>query len=266
MIPAPFFLFRRPVVPRLRPWFALSFLLGLGAISPQAAAAQEGGGAVDLALVLALDTSSSVDWGEFDLEARGLALALKDPEVLAAIAAGPNHAIAICILQWASGGEGNQQLAIGWRRIDGQAAAEALSEEVLEMPRLIDAGGTSINGALTFAGAQFQSLPWPASRHTIDVSGDGRSNDGRDVEGPREALVASGVSINGLAIVNEEPDLESYYREAVIGGPSAFVIVANDYKAYKDAMQRKLALEIGASALIVDATPVRPPAPVRRPG
>src|SRR5690606_13306019 len=129
--------------------------------------------------------------------------------------------------------------------------AAAFSRRLAGMPRLIPRGGTSISAALTVAAGLLRAVPWPAERRVIDVSGDGRSNTGPELWRARKAVLAEGVTINGLAIGNEDGSLPYYYRTALIGGPGAFVEVAEDYAAYGRAIRRKLLREMDHPATAV---------------
>lgn len=197
---------------------------------------------VDLQLMLAIDCSYSVDAGEFNLQRRGIAAALLDPEIQQAIAFGPNRAVAIAVMQWSS--EQSQVMAIPWTRIDGPAACQALAARVLQSPRMTQDGGTSISAAIRFAILSIERAPFTAVRKIIDISGDGRSNNGPQVGLFRDRAVARGITVNALAILHEDRTLDIYYRRRVIGGHGAFVEVANDYSAYREAIRRKMLREI----------------------
>jgi hypothetical protein len=198
---------------------------------------------VDIDLVLAVDSSSSVDGEEFALQMEGIAHAFRDPTLIAAIEGGTHHAIAVTLIEWSNAAW--QRENIGWTVIRDAASAQAFADQVATAPRLIYGGATSISGALQFALRQLPAAP-PAERAVIDLSGDGASNQGAPVADARQAALAAGITINGLAIVNEEPDLETYYRTEVIGGPGAFAIAAKDYEDFAQAILRKLLREIEA--------------------
>jgi hypothetical protein len=199
---------------------------------------------VDVNLVLAVDSSSSVDGEEFALQMEGIAHAFRDPTLIAAITGGTHHAIAVTLVEWSNATW--QRENIGWTMISDDASAQAFADQVAAAPRLLYGGATSISGALRFALGRLAAAASPAERAVIDVSGDGASNQGEPVEEARQAVLAAGVTINGLAIVNEEPDLETYYRSQVIGGPGAFALAANDYEDFSRAILRKLLNEIEA--------------------
>jgi Protein of unknown function (DUF1194) len=232
------------------------FVLFLLAIGPPARAAET----VDLLLVLAADVSRSVDAQKFQLQREGYAAAVANPRVLDAIRSGRQGRIAVLFAEWS--GFGNQKVVIDWTPIDGPKAAQAFGDRLLESPRSF-ADRTSISGGIDFAVAQFAHAPFASERHTIDVSGDGTNNAGRDVSQARDEALALGITINGLVILSETPlpwnpehtnppgGLAYYYRENVVGGPGAFVLEAKDFNSFGQAIIKKLIAEIA------DATPPR---------
>ena len=213
---------------------------------------------VDLLLVLAADVSRSVDADKFKLQREGYAAAIADRRVLDAIRAGRNRRIAVLFLEWS--GLGNQKVVIDWTPIDGPKAAQEFGDKLLESPRSF-ADRTAIGGGIDFAVAQFARAPFSAERHTIDVSGDGTNNAGRDVTQARDEALALGITINGLVILSEHPlawnpehtnppgGLANYYRDNVTGGPGSFVLEAKDFNSFGQAIAKKLIAEIA------DATP-----------
>jgi hypothetical protein len=217
--------------------------------APSARAAEP----VDLLLVLAADVSRSVDHQKFVLQREGYAAAISDARVLESIRSGPHARIAICFVEWS--GFGAQKLVVGWTAVDGAAAARRFGDQLVEAPRSF-ADRTSISGGLEFAAAQFDRAPFTSARRTIDVSGDGTNNAGRDVRAVRDEIVAKGVTINGLVILSQRqvpwnPEhtnppggLEKYYRDNVIGGPGAFVMAADGFESFGRAIIRKMIAEI----------------------
>jgi hypothetical protein len=200
-----------------------------------------GGEAVDLALALAIDCSFSVDADEFRLQMEGLGRAFMRPEVKEAIRAGPNQRIAVLAYQWSD--VANQMVVLPWTIVSGDADADELGGTLARMQRRLAEGGTSISTALIFGAETFTSAP-PALRQVIDVSSDGRNNMGPPVSAARDRLVANGITINALAILNEWPTLDTYFENQLVGGQGNFVIPANDYSAYGEAIFRKLLREI----------------------
>lgn len=211
--------------------------------------------AVDVALVLALDSSSSVDRDEFFLQGQGLAAAFADAEVQAAIAAGPNKAIAVAVLEWSR--PSRQHLDFGWQKVTADSAP-AFAEALANSPRYIEGGGTAVGAALARAGRLLGGVPFQPLRRVIDLSGDGKTSAGPPPAPVRDALVASGVTVNALAIVNAEADVDDYFRAEVIGGPGAFVEVARDYEDFVAAIKRKLLRELRGEPLLAAVTPDRP--------
>ena len=197
---------------------------------------------VDIELVIAVDSSTSVDFDEFNLQVRGLAAAFRDPTVVAAIADGPRGAISVAVFEWAD--PASQMLAVPWTVIDGPATANAFARRVDGMTRQVPRGGTSIAGALAFASVLFQNNPHPGDRQVIDLTADGRNNQGPAVDQLRDLLVARGITINGMVILNDDAVLDGYFEDRVIGGPDAFVEAAADYTDYAKAIRRKLIREI----------------------
>ena len=219
-------------------------------------AAQAQGQAVDLMVVLTADVSRSVDDGEFELQRKGYAAAVTDPRVLAAVRKGPNKAIAVTFIEWS--GSDEQKVVVDWQRLSDEEDAGSIAAAILAPARTFT-GRTSISAAIDFAMARFPSAKWQSGRKVIDVSGDGTSNAGRALTEARDDAVKKGVTINGLAIVNNRPDmlysshthppggLPDYYKKNVIGGPGAFLFVVTDYNSFADAMAKKLVKEIEIS-------------------
>ena len=207
---------------------------------PRAATPDEGGG-VDLALVLAVDCSFSVDSREFRLQMQGLGKAFLRPEVWRAIGAGPRQRIAVMVFQWSD--QLNQRVVVPWTTLSGEADARALGLVLQRTPRQIAQGGTALADALMFLAEQLAAGP-RAARLVIDVSSDGRNNTGPPVSLARDRIVASGITINALPILNEWPTLDVYFENQVAGGAGHFVLPANDYEAYGEAIFRKLLREI----------------------
>ncbi len=208
---------------------------------------------VDLLLVLSSDVSRSVDHPKFLLQREGYAAAISDPLVMEAIKSGPHQRIAVCFVEWS--GFGAQKLVIDWTMIDSPGAARKFGDQLLELPRAF-ADRTSISGGIEFATTQLERAPFEGSRRTIDVSGDGTNNAGRDVKLARDETIAKGIVINGLVILSDRPvpwnaehtnppgGLEKYYQDNVIGGPGAFVLVAENFNSFGRAIIKKLIAEI----------------------
>jgi hypothetical protein len=221
---------------------------------------QSRGAGVDLEVILAADVSRSIDDAEFDLQRKGYAAALTDPRVLAAIRGRSGAAIGVCFIEWS--GDEDQQVVAEWSEIRDEEDAGSVAAVILGAPRSF-MGRTSISAAIDFAMAYFAKSKWQASRRIIDISGDGTNNSGRPITEARDQALSRGVTINGLAIINDKPNLgysahtqppgglPLYYRQNVIGGPNAFLLVVQDFNSFADAMANKLAKEIdvaGAAA------------------
>ncbi len=204
---------------------------------------------VDIALCLAMDVSASVSFEEFGLMAGGTAAAFRDASVVAAATGGPRRAAAVALLLWS--GPGQQDLALGWTRIADPAGAEALAQAIENIPRLPRPGATALGEGMAAGLATLARCPAEATRHVMDVSGDGRHNAGRDPGPVRDLGVAAGITINALAILNEEPDLLDHYEAEVIGGPGAFAMECADTIDFADAILRKLRRELGGGGLVV---------------
>ncbi|MGQ0662127.1 MAG: DUF1194 domain-containing protein [Pseudomonadota bacterium] len=217
---------------------AVVLALAAGLLGPAGARSQS----VDLQLVLAIDSSSSVSMDEFYLQLEGYATAFKHPDLRRAIRSGPNQAIAVSLFEWSSPNQ--QAINFDWRLLSDQASLETFAAELAGAPRVVIGGNTAIGSAIEVGIEMLELSPFEGGRKVIDISGDGASNGGRPVTAMRDQATFLGVTINGLAILSEEPDLDAYYRRFVIGGPGAFVISARDYTDFADAILKKLLREI----------------------
>ncbi len=197
---------------------------------------------VDLALLLAFDGSASVTYGEFALIAGGCAAALRDDTVAEGLLQGPLRGSLCAVLLWS--GRAAQDVLIPWTRLGSGADLDAFARAVADVPRSIPAGTTAIGSALLACEALLAALPARARRRVIDVAGDGRSNDGPPPAPIRDRLAAASVTINGLCVLHEEPDLVASYTREVIGGPGSFALACPDYRAFAEAMRQKLQQEV----------------------
>ncbi|HLJ18714.1 MAG TPA: DUF1194 domain-containing protein [Stellaceae bacterium] len=213
---------------------------------------------VDLQLILTSDVSRSIDNDEFKLEREGYAAALENPQVLNAIRSGPRGAIAVSFVEWSSVGE--QKVVVDWSVIrDGEGAA-VVAAQIRAAPRSF-VGHTSISDGLDFAAKRFEGSGMSSPRRVIDVAGDGTNNSGRPISDARDDAVAKGIVVNGLAIINLNPNfgfiahtqppggLPAYYRENVVGGTGSFVLQIDDFESFADAMVQKLVTEISGLPL-----------------
>ena len=228
----------------------LLILAGVAAVPAAAAAAEQ----VDLLLVLAADVSRSVDNAKFQLQREGYAAAVSDPRVLDAIRSGRNGRIGLTFVEWS--GAGSQRVVIDWTTIGDAESAKGFGDRLLEAPRSF-ADRTSISGAIEFAMGQLARAPYrirraapstfPATAPTMPAA----TSRWRATK-----RVAQGVTINGLVILSETPlawnpdhtnppgGLENYYRNNVIGGPGAFVLVAENFNSFGQAIVKKMIAEV----------------------
>jgi len=197
---------------------------------------------VDLALVLAVDGSASVTYEEFGLIAGGMAAALREPPIIAALIGGPAKASLCSLLLWS--GTGAQEVITGWTLVASKADAIGFAEQVDNMPRVVTAGETAIGEALLASLTLLSHIPDTPARQVVNVIGDGRSNSGLAPGPVRDRMAEAGITINGLCILHEEPDLLESYTRDVIGGPGAFAVTCQDYPAFAAAMKQKLAREL----------------------
>jgi hypothetical protein len=212
---------------------------------------------VDLLLVLAADISRSVDEVKFQLQRSGYATAFSDSRVMEAVRSGPNGRIAVTFVEWS--GPVSQKIVIDWMVISDDKTVRLFGDHIVEASRAF-ADSTSISAGIDFAITQLDRAPYETRRRVIDVSGDGDNNSGRDVTAARGEAIAKGVTINGLVILTETPTrwnsthtnppggLANYYRNNVIGGPGAFVMVAENSNSFGDVIVRKLIAEIAQAA------------------
>ena len=200
---------------------------------------------VDLQLVLAVDSSASVDAGEFALQMAGIAAAFRDAEVVAAAGSGPLGRIAVAAMFWAESGWDKDRTP--WHVIDGPASAEAFARLIERYPRRIE-GGTGIGHAVLYGVRMIEGSGFASERRVIDVSGDGRETTMREFNiTPGQARIVAtsrGITVNGLAMLSDEPGLGDYYRREVVGGFGSFVITASSIDDFARAMRLKLLREI----------------------
>jgi len=201
--------------------------------------------AVDLQLVLAVDASGSVDQQRFELQKQGYVEAFRDLRVLHAIQSGGRQAIAVTMVQWT--GPALQIQVLPWTLINDAETAQAFAAEIAATPRQLFSGGTSISGIIDYAVPLIQESRFQGIRRVIDISGDGSNNRGRPAASARDEAVRLGIIINGLPILALEPGLKSHYSDHVIGGPGAFVIAAESYETFAEAILKKLIREMAAN-------------------
>jgi hypothetical protein len=212
---------------------------GLG--KPGTLTAQE----VDVALVLAVDVSGSIDYEEAELQRKGIVDAFMSREVIQAIQAGSLGRIGVSVVYFSSRDYGVMSVPVNWMVVQDQASATAFAK-ALVAARRPSARGTSISDALELSLRMLETGPYHAVKQVIDVSGDGVNNAGRPVAQVREEVLSKGITINALSIIDYSTpqDLDKYFEGCVIGGPAAFVIPAKGFTDFARAMRRKLVLEI----------------------
>jgi Protein of unknown function (DUF1194) len=210
---------------------------------------------VDVALVLVTDVSRSVDDAEYKLEKDGYTTAFNNKRVLEAIQGGPVGKIAVAYLEFASSFE--VRTILDWTVIRDPASARAFTDQLAAAPRSFW-GRTSISAGVDQAVQLLAENGLNATRHVIDVCGDGTNNAGREVSEARDDALKAGITINGLTIINDHPvswtyahvqppgGLANYYRDNVTGGPGSFVLEIHDFATFGEAMTRKLVNEIAA--------------------
>ena len=226
---------------RVLPAVAIGFALLYAAAVPARAAA--------VALVLAIDVSESVSSERYLLQHEGIARAFETPQLVDAIAAVPGGVEAL-VLEWSD--PDKIAITVGWTRVANRTGAAGFAASVRATQRSSN-GLTAIGSALLAAAAAFDHMPEPAGHKIIDISGDGMANFGVAPVTARDALVNQGITINGLAILSEEPWLDDYYRTNVVGGPAAFVLVAKNFDSFADAILRKLVQEVASAPQATDA-------------
>ena len=205
---------------------------------------------IDLALILAVDISGSVDPEEARLQRQGYVEAFRDKVIVKAILGGNHGRIAVAYFEWSDSWV--QKLLIDWTLLDSEAAIEAFTRRLENAPISI-ARRTSISGAIRYAIPMYQRMPYDADRKVLDISGDGSNNDGGLVTDMRHDALKERIVINGLPVMNDRPnpfgfpsetDLDKYYLHCVTGGPRSFVEVAQNFEDFPRAVRKKLLQEV----------------------
>jgi hypothetical protein len=203
-----------------------------------------------LALVLAVDVSLSVTADSYVLQRDGIARAFVSPRLVAPISAMAGG-IEVLVLEWSD--PDKIAVTVDWTRVADAASADGFAAAV-RATRRSSTGITAIGPALLASAAALDHLPEPAGHRIIDISGDGIANFGLPPAAARDRVVDAGITINGLAILTDEPWLADYYRANVIGGPSAFVVVARTFDDFADAILRKLVQEVTGAPMTAAPT------------
>ena len=202
---------------------------------------------VDLALVLAVDISYSMDPEEQALQREGFAQAFRSPLVHEAIRDGLLGRIAVTYMEWA--GAYDQKVIVPWAILDNPESILAFADKIASTP-LRRAQRTSLSGAIDFSVKLLEESGVHAIRQVIDISGDGPNNQGRLVMPARDEAIAKGITINGLPIMLRKPgyldipDLDLYFRDCVIGGSGAFMVPVREREQFPQTIKTKILLEI----------------------
>ena len=214
-------------------WFSALFLL--------LASQQLWATPVDLELVLAVDTSASINDFEYRIQMDGYAAAFRHPDVHKAIDSAGDSGIAVSLVQWA--GDGNPVVAVDWMLLRDANASRAFADRIAAAPRHYSGDLTAIGDAIDYSLDQINRNQFESLRQTIDLSADGRSNEGVHPAAARDRAVAAGVTINGLVVMRRAA-LDLYFKRHVIGGPTAFVERVDHFDQLPAAILRKLIREI----------------------
>lgn len=208
---------------------------------PSATGPQE----VDVELVLAIDTSGSIDYQEAELQRKGTAEAFLSKDVIQAIQSGSLGRIGVSAIYFSSRAYGWMGVPVNWMIVRDQKSAEEFIHTLITAERH-SGRGTSISDALELSQRMLERGPFRSNKQVIDVSGDGVNNAGRSVLQARDEVLAKGITINALPIIDDSTpqDLDKYFQGCVIGGPGSFVLVAKGFGDFARALRRKLVLEI----------------------
>ncbi len=221
---------------------SLALTLAFAAALPVNLTAQEPATPVALELILAIDSSSSIDPEQFNLQIAGFAEAFRHPDVVNAILSHRPNGIAVTLVQWSASFQQTQTVA--WTHISDAESASRFAGEVQSNMRQFTGFGTATGSAITFSARLFGTGGYLGARRVIDIVSDERANTGTHPSVTRRRAADAGATINGLAIQERDKSLAEYFEEHVVIGPDAFVEVVNDYGDLIDAIRRKLLSEI----------------------
>lgn len=233
-----------PLLRRLIGWSLLAAfvaLVGLAMVVGGGSARAQDAAGCKLALVLAMDVSSSVDDREHHLQTVGTAAALADPDVREAILFGGGGML-LSVFEWS--GRNQQVIQLPWTYLDSDAAIAEAAASLLKADRSFKEFPTALGFALGYARIHLEQAPMPCLRRVIDISGDGINNAGFLPESAYRAASFQGITVNGLVIKGAWPDPEKFYRDQVVRGPGHFIEIAHGYASYAEAMKKKLVREI----------------------
>jgi hypothetical protein len=217
---------------------------------------------VDVALVLAVDISNSMDPDEQELQRQGYVDAFRSPLVHQVIRSGMLGRVAVTYVEWAA--SNNQLIVVPWTEMEGAEDAISFAEQLARAP-LRRAPRTSISGAIDFSARLLQARPGEAVRRVIDISGDGANNQGRRVTDARDEAVAKGFTINGLPLLLKRrtasaydvENLDEHYRDCVIGGSGSFMMAVRDRSQFAEAIRTKIIREIAGREPAARLIPVQ---------
>lgn len=225
---------------------------------------------VDTALILAVDVSNSVDEARYSLQMEGIARAIEDAGVIDAITSGTNGGILLALVEWADKAE----KTIDWHLVRNAGEARAFADKVRRLPHRAGEYTCLARMLAIVRETMLDDIPLKADRIVLDVSGDGIDNCAlsKASNEARDALAARGVTINGLPIiVKGENDLvgagayrapgfgfhetlgsetegvttlDKWFDAHLIGGPAAFLYLANGYEDFGRAFRQKFVTEI----------------------
>ena len=193
---------------------------------------------VALELVLAVDCSSSVSPEEFRLQMKGIADAFRNRKVVSAIRSAGAGGVAISLVQWA--GARTHVQALDWTLLTDAQSSLDIADRIEQIPRVYEGGATAIGDAMEYSAALIEANGYQGLRRVIDVSGDGIANQGQSPALARSRIAKLGITVNGLAIMNETPKLDRYFMAGVVGGPGGFMLTALDYNDFAVAILQKL--------------------------
>jgi len=202
--------------------------------------------ACEVALMLAVDVSGSVDPDEYRIQMNGLAAGLRDSSVSDALVGGQSK---LALMQWT--GTGRQEVVIGWTTMRDEADVLAFSHEVGTSARVWHNFSTAIGEAMLLSLPYFGQVP-ECDRHVIDISGDGPSNEGRVPRSVWAQLATAKITVNALVIEASIPGLTQYFESDVITGPGAFAVAANSFDDYPEEIRRKLLRELTTAIASLD--------------
>lgn len=202
----------------------------------------------DANIVTGLDLSGSIEAPEVQLQIDGIAMAIRSPQIVAAIRHGNHGRIGFALFVWA---DGNYPVLDSWRLIGSPEEALAVSEEITDRLGAIRASDivvrlgalTDLSGAIDYGGEMLRAAPFASNRHIINIISNGVDNVGEDAWLARDRMVARGVTINGVALGHDR-SIYHYFTREVIGGPQAFVLPAEDPEHLVAVLARKFTTEI----------------------